>query len=109
GGQHFLQDGAVAAILQGEAFVSDLVERCREGGEVVFDALSDCPRIRIARPQAAFYSFFAVEGVEDSLDFAKRLLLETGVGLAPGSAFGKGGEGFLRLCFASSPDRIAQA
>src|SRR5690625_1651639 len=56
GAQHFLQDGAVAAIRQGEAFVGEVVERCRRGGEIVFDALSTCPRVRIVRPQAAFYA-----------------------------------------------------
>lgn len=109
GAQHFLQDGAVAAIREGEAFVGELVERCQRGGEIVFEALSACPRVRIARPQAAFYAFFGVDGVDDSLAFAKQLVVEAGVGLAPGSAFGKGGEGFLRLCFAASPGRVAQA
>lgn len=109
GAQHFLQDGAVAAVREGESFVAELVDRCRQSGEIVFQALSSCPGVTIARPQAAFYSFFSVEGVKDSLAFAKKLLLETGVGLAPGSAFGAGGEGYLRLCFASSPTRIAEA
>lgn len=109
GGQHFLQEGAVAAIREGEAFVAELVERCRQSGEIAFQALSGLPRVTIARPQAAFYCFFAVEGVDDSLAFAKELLRRTGVGLAPGSAFGAGGEGRLRLCFASSPTRVAEA
>lgn len=109
GGQHFLQEGAVAAIREGEDFVAELVERCRQSGEIAFQALSGLPRVTIARPQAAFYSFFAVEGVDDSLAFAKELLRRTGVGLAPGSAFGAGGEGRLRLCFASSPTRVAEA
>jgi len=109
GGQHFLQEGAVAAIREGEPFVAELVERCRQSGEIAFQALSGLPRVTIARPQAAFYSFFAVEGMDDSLAFAKELLRRTGVGLAPGSAFGAGGEGRLRLCFASSPARVAEA
>ena len=53
-------------------------------------------------PQGAFYLFFQVEGEPDSLALAKRLVDEAQVGLAPGSAFGAGGEGFLRLCFAAS-------
>jgi aspartate aminotransferase len=53
-------------------------------------------------PQGAFYLFFQVEGESDSLALAKRLVDEAQVGLAPGSAFGAGGEGFLRLCFAAS-------
>ncbi|MGH7186871.1 MAG: pyridoxal phosphate-dependent aminotransferase, partial [Pseudomonadota bacterium] len=50
-----------------------------------------------------------VEGLTDSLAYAKRLLDETGVGLAPGSAFGSGGEGHMRLCFASSTEKLSQA
>ena len=50
---------------------------------------------------AAFYSFFKVKGMKDSIKFAKYLIEKTQVGLAPGVAFGKSGEGHLRLCFAS--------
>ena len=71
--------------------------------------LGGLPRVTIARPRAAFYSFFKVAGVDDSLAFCKRLLLEAGVGLAPGAAFGPGGEGSFRLCFASAPGRVAAA
>ncbi|MBV8537256.1 MAG: aspartate aminotransferase, partial [Alphaproteobacteria bacterium] len=66
-------------------------------------------RVELARPEAAFYAFFKVDGMSDSLATAKRLLAETGVGIAPGSAFGPEGEGYLRLCFATSPDRLSQA
>jgi len=40
---------------------------------------------------------------------ALRLVDEAGVGVAPGSAFGPGGEGYLRLCFGRAPDEIAEA
>ena len=42
--------------------------------------------VRAARPKAAFYAFFAVEGMTDSLEMAKRIIDEANVGLAPGSA-----------------------
>ena len=90
-------------------FVRNLIERCRRGGEIVYQGLSAFPRVRLARPRAAFYAFFAVEGLADSLAFAKDILERTGVGLAPGSAFGPGGEGHLRLCFASSTERLSRA
>ena len=45
----------------------------------------------------------------DSLTFAKELLAETGVGLAPGAAFGAGGEGHLRLCFAATLPTLERA
>jgi aspartate/methionine/tyrosine aminotransferase len=109
GAPHFLQYACITAIREGEPFVSEMVERCRRGGALVFDRLSELPNIRIARPHGSFYSFFAVEGLQDSLAYAKRLLNETDVGLAPGSAFGPGGEGHMRLCFASSAEKITKA
>jgi aspartate/methionine/tyrosine aminotransferase len=45
----------------------------------------------------------------DSLSFAKRLVAETKVGLAPGIAFGPEGEGWLRLCFAASLGKLSEA
>ena len=67
------------------------------------------PRVRYRAPDAAFYAFFAIDGMDNSLDFAKRLVHETGVGLAPGTAFGPDGEGWLRLCFARAPETLEQA
>ena len=43
----------------------------------------------------------------DSLAFCKRLLRSHGLGLAPGSAFGACGEGYVRWCFAAERDRLA--
>ena len=54
------------------------------------------------------YTFFRLRGVADSLAFCKRLVAETGLGLAPGIAFGPEGEGFVRWCFASGEDRLAE-
>ncbi len=109
GAPHFLQYGALAAIREGEGFVAEIVERCRQSGEIAYQALAGLPRVRLARPEGAFYAFFALDGMDDSLGTAKRLLQEANVGLAPGSAFGPGGEGHLRLCFAASPALVAEA
>jgi aspartate/methionine/tyrosine aminotransferase len=54
------------------------------------------------------YVFFGIEGMTDSLGFCKRLLRETALGLAPGSAFGPEGEGYVRWCFAASEERLAE-
>ena len=51
-----------------------------------------------ASPPGGLYAFFRVEGEDDSLAFAKRLVAEHGLGLAPGAAFGAEGEGWLRWC-----------
>lgn len=109
GSPTFLQHAAVAALQQGEPSVASMIERCRAGRDLVFDALERFPRVRAARPVGAFYAFFAVDGVTDSLALAKEMLTRCKVGLAPGVAFGPAGEGFLRLCFASAPDRLRAA
>jgi aspartate/methionine/tyrosine aminotransferase len=105
---HFLQRGAIAALEKGDGFISAMVERCRAGGELVFQRLSAHPRITIARPEAAFYAFFAIDGVSDTLAFCKSLAKDYKVGLAPGEAFGPGGQGNVRLCFASGAERLSR-
>ena len=60
-------------------------------------------------PQGAFYLFFAVEGETDTRRLALRLIDEARVGLAPGSAFGPSGRGFLRLCFARNAEQLDTA
>ena len=68
---------------------------------------SALPGIEAVAPPGAMYAFFRVANLADSLDFCKRLVAETGLGLAPGIAFGPEGEGFVRWCFASSAPRLA--
>jgi len=75
----------------------------------VVQRLGAMPRVQLARPEAAFYAFFRVDGMSDSLATAKQVLDRTDVGLAPGIAFGPEGEGWLRLCFATSPQRLSEA
>ena len=53
------------------------------------------------------YVFFRIAGVGDSLAFCKQLVREARLGLAPGSAFGPEGDGFVRWCFAASEERLA--
>jgi aspartate aminotransferase len=109
GAPTFLQPAAVAALRDGEEFVAGMVERCRAGRDIVMAGLAGFARVRAVRPDGAFYAFFRVDGMSDSLEFAKDLVRRRKVGLAPGAAFGLAGEGYLRLCFASSPERLAEA
>jgi aspartate/methionine/tyrosine aminotransferase len=109
GAPTFLQPAAIAAIREGEGFVKEMVERSRAGRDIVIDGLQRFSRIRVARPEGAFYAFFAVDGMTDSLEFAKEIVRRCKVGLAPGAAFGAAGEGHLRLCFASGPERLHEA
>ncbi|MEE8445841.1 MAG: aminotransferase class I/II-fold pyridoxal phosphate-dependent enzyme, partial [Alphaproteobacteria bacterium] len=105
----FVQHAAVTAIEEGEDFVAEIVERYRQARDLVYQRLAACKRVSLVRPEAAFYAFMAVDGMTDSTEFAKRILADHGVGLAPGEAFGPGGEGHLRLCFASAPETLSRA
>jgi aspartate/methionine/tyrosine aminotransferase len=104
----FLQRGAVAALEKGDAFIAEMVERCRAGRELVFQRLSAQPRVTIARPEAAFYNFFSIDGVTDTMSFCKTLAKQYKVGLAPGEAFAAGGQGNIRLCFASGAEQLSR-
>jgi aspartate/methionine/tyrosine aminotransferase len=69
--------------------------------------LNAIPRVQAATPMGAMYAFFRVDGMTDSLAFCKKLVVDASLGLAPGVAFGPEGEGFVRWCFASSEERLA--
>jgi len=103
----FVQRAGVVAITDGEPTIAHTVERYRAARDMLVSALSRLPRIAVAPPPGAMYAFFRVEDVTDSLEFCKRLVREARLGLAPGSAFGAEGEGFVRWCFASSEARLA--
>ncbi len=103
------QVAGIAAVERGETFIRESNERYRASLELLHSRFAALPRIFFPPPRAAFYAFFAVEGVADSFRFASETLASTRVGLAPGAAFGPEGEGFLRLCFAVEPDLLAEA
>lgn len=104
----FVQAAGLAAIAD-EAFVARFRAHCAEGRRLAVQGLAGLNGVRLAAPDGAFYAFIGVDGLTDSLGLALRLVAEHGVAVAPGSAFGPGGEGYLRLCFAQAPARIERA
>jgi aspartate/methionine/tyrosine aminotransferase len=105
----FIQHAGVAALKQGEGFVAEMRECCRRGRDIVIQGLSRFPRVHTAAPAGAFYAFFKIDGITDSLAFAHEIADKAKVGLAPGRAFGPAGEGYLRLCYARSPEQLELA
>ncbi len=97
----FAQKAAETALADGEPWVHELVTLLRANRDLCLEGLRSMPGVTVPEPDGAFYLFPQIDGLEDSLDFCKRLLIERRVGLAPGSAFGAGGEGSIRLCYAS--------
>lgn len=104
----FSQYAAVAALDQGDDFIRRLVERSARGREIICATLDKLPNVKVFWPQGTFYFFFSVRGMNSGYEMARRILREAGVGVAPGSAFGPGGEQYLRVCFAVDPALIAE-
>ena len=104
----FVQRAGLAALAGAADFVPDLVRRLKLCRDTLLPQLAALPGISVATPQGGMYAFFRLEGHDDSLALAKRLVTEAGLGLAPGAAFGAEGEGWLRWCFAShDPARLS--
>ena len=97
----FTQKAAETALAEGEEELARMVERLRANRDFCRAALAEMPGVTVPNPDGAFYLFPKIGGVEDSFEFCRRLLIETKVGLAPGVAFGAGGEGSVRICYAA--------
>ena len=103
----FVQRAGIAAVKEGEPVIARTRYRFRKARDFLVQNLQQISGVQVALPPGTMYVFFKVEGMQDSLAFCKRLVRETGLGLAPGSAFGPEGEGFVRWCFAASEEKLA--
>jgi aspartate/methionine/tyrosine aminotransferase len=97
----FVQRGALQALAGAVASVEPLRRHFQDCRDLLIGALARLPCIEVHAPPGGMYAFFRVAGVGDSLTYAKHLVVHHGLGLAPGSAFGDEGQGWLRWCFAS--------
>ena len=97
----FAQRAAETALAWGEGELLKMLARLKDNRDFCLAALRKMPQVTLPEPEGAFYLFPRLAGLTDSFDFCRRLLEETGVGLAPGVAFGAGGEGSLRICYAA--------
>jgi len=105
----FTQRAGETALLMGEESLRELVARLKQNRDFCLGELRGMPGLTIPEPEGAFYLFPRIEGLTDSFDFCKRLLMETKVGLAPGVAFGAGGEGSIRICYAAELPILEEA
>ena len=105
----FVQEAGIAALRDGEESIAELLARLEAGYALAEKRLTGFERVEFIRPDGAFYCFFGVAGLADSVQAASQILEKTGVGLAPGVAFGPAGEGCLRLCYARPPELLDAA
>lgn len=104
----FVQRAATAAMTEGEPFVAEQIARATQGRRIISEGLKATNRVSLAAPAGAFYQFFSVDGRTDSRALAIELVDTANVGLAPGTAFGPGGETGLRLCFARKSSDLVE-
>jgi aspartate aminotransferase len=97
----FIQRAAQDALAQGEGDLHQMLARLKDNRDFCLAALRQVPGVAVPSPDGAFYVFPRIAGLTDSFAFCWRLLHETKVGIAPGVAFGAGGEGSLRICYAA--------
>ncbi|MBE7183402.1 MAG: pyridoxal phosphate-dependent aminotransferase [Methylobacterium mesophilicum] len=105
----FMQRGAIAALDEGDGFIAEQVARAHTARDRACEILLSTNRVVLTPPEGAFYLFFGVDGLTDSAGAALRIVDEANVGLAPGTAFGQGGETSFRLCFHRRVDQVEEA
>ena len=105
----FLQRGCVAALDHGDAFLAGQVAMARQRRDLAVSVLGQLPGVRFEVPRGAFYLFFGIEGMTDSAATVHQLIDEAKVGFAPGSTFGPGAEGYLRMCYLKDENKLAEA
>jgi aspartate/methionine/tyrosine aminotransferase len=100
----------LAGLQTAQTTIPALARRMQACRDTLIDGLKRLPKVQVARPHGGMYAFFRVPGrSDDSLAFAKHLVAEHGLGLAPGVAFGEEAQGWLRWCFASrDPARLCE-
>lgn len=105
----FMQKAAVAALDGGDGFIAEQVKSARAARDLVCERLAATGRVRLSAPAGAFYLFFSVDGAGNSGEAVFRIIDEANIGLAPGTAFGAGGEAYFRMCFLRRQDQIEEA
>ena len=97
----FTQRAGVAALKGTDAVTPQVVAHLKQCRDTLIPLLQAIPGVQVAPALGGMYAFFKLQGHEDSLATAKRLVVEAGLGLAPGDAFAPEAKGWLRWCFAS--------
>jgi len=105
----FVQRAAQTALVHGEEELKRMLVRLKGNRDFCLAALRQMPRVTVPSPDGAFYLFPKIDELKDSFSFCRKLLEEARVGLAPGVAFGAGGEGSVRICYAADREILEQA
>jgi len=103
------QRAALAAIAAPQDCVRDMVATYDKRRRIVYEGLNDIDGLSCLNPESTFYAFPNIKSLGlSSWDLAKYLVKEHKVAVVPGSIFGKGGEGYVRLSFAASVEQLKE-
>ena len=106
----FTQFAGLEAVLGPQDQVQAVVAKFQRRRDLIVAGLNAIPGVRCPVPRGAFYVFPNIQSFgRSSAELADYLLEEAGVAVLPGTAFGTNGEGYLRLSYANSEERIARA
>ena len=105
----FVQHGGIAALRHGEGFIKEQQIQWQHNLDLIETRFRDMPRVIFSRPPSSFYAFFRVDGFPNSMTFARQLIDEAGISLAPGCSFGSQCRDYLRMCFGASPQKLGSA
>ena len=105
----FIQDAGAAALTGSQDCVREMRETYAKRRQLTIDALSGLPAIDVMAPEGGFFTMLDVSRAGlTSDDVRRRLLHDHGVVVVHGRAYGEGGEGTLRVSFASGGDTLAR-
>jgi aminotransferase len=108
--EHIIAMPTTAAVSGPQDCVDEMVQTFKKRRDIITKGLNAIEGVELEPPGGAFYVFPDVSSFGiDSYDLVLRILKDTNVVTVHGSAFGKFGEGFLRLCYAVSTQRIEEA
>jgi aspartate aminotransferase len=106
---HATQIAAIEALTGPQDHVAMMVAQYERRRDIIVDGLNKLPGVHCLKPQGAFYVFPNIQKTGKSSSEVANLMLDHGVALLPGTAFGKYGEGYLRLSYANSIPNIQRA
>lgn len=100
------QYAALAAIEGKHDVINEYRQAFKKRREIVMNAISKTDKLKLVKPEGAYYAFTKVAGRVDDYELAIRLLREAKVAVVPGSAFGPGGESHIRISFGGEEEKL---
>lgn len=105
----FIQKAGIEAINGDQKEVINMMNEYKKRRDLIVNGLNSIDKISCLNPGGAFYVFPDIRQTGlTSQEFAAQLLESKGVGVCAGDDFGAAGEGFVRLCYATSQDEIKE-